>query len=211
MGIEIDQIKTFYYKIMSFVKSHFYLLLLIPIIDYAYSLYDRHTHMDDEDLLWMNVYSEEDIRLFTSLDGSSIDTMFIYKKDIWNSTSLFWNGPIGGLYLAGGQFKYILIHDKDSITGTMSISKKEKENPVWLDFRLGGRFGFDIKQEMKTTIIHGIKYNDCIYVDDTNSSISEYFQDSLRISSFIWSKSYGLLEYTFVNSDKYQINEIHTK
>ncbi len=204
MGNGINQIKTSYYQIMSYLKTHYYLLLLIPIIGYAYSLYDRHTHMNDDDLSWMDVYTGTDTRLFITPDGS-IDTMHIKRKEIWNSCSLFWEGPIGGLYLAGGQYDYIIIHDKDSIVGSMSISKQEKRKPVWLDFQFGGRFGLGIKQNFKGTIIKGIKYHDCIFVNDTNSEIPEYNNCSITISDFIWSKSYGLLEYTLSNGVTYHL------
>ena len=191
-----------YLFLMAAIKKHFYLLLLIPVICYLFSLWSRHTHMNNNDIAWMEVYQVKDKRLFTF--GNVIDTMYICNKDVWNSRSLFWKGPIGGEYHAGGYYDYVIIHEGDSLEGYFAIEKEHKRYPVSLSFQLQNRFAFNIAQEFHIVRLNNIIYYDCIVISHNNSQSSTYIKNN-TIKTLTWCKSKGLIEYELTDGKKYQL------
>lgn len=59
---------------------------------------------------------------------------------------------------------------------------------------------FYISPQIQPVILNGTKVTDCVVVDDKNSEWGKY-QIKYGVTSFVWSKSKGLLQYSFLGGE----------
>lgn len=166
------------------------------------------THMDSDDLAWMKTYEIGDVEFFLSNKGN-IDILLVRGKDTWNKFKIFRDNEGSNEYIAGGCFNYIVYHKSDTIDGYFSINKAFQSEPVLLSFSLADRFCsdsfddtgiFGIPQNLQSVKICGIEFHDCLIADDKNSDWGKY-QIEYGVTSFVWSKSKGLLQYSFLGGE----------
>lgn len=164
------------------------------------------THMDKSDLTWMSHYQTGDCEYFISQYGH-IDALSIKEKEIRNTYQLFSYTMGNHDYIADGFFRYLIYHKNDTIEGSWSITKVKQNKPVFIWFYLGDRFSNDaegnfsgISPQIQSIIINGTKVTDCVVADDTNSDWRKY-QIEYGVTGFVWSKSKGLLQYSFLGGE----------
>ena len=189
------------------MKVKYWLLLILMAVLLPMCFYHRITHMDKDDLEWMRTYDIGDTVIFIC-DDLSLDTMFVYEKDVWNSLSPISRYQVFDEYTAGGFYNYKLLHQKDTLDGSFFINKEKNGQPVQLKFVLHeryalGEYGSGINQSLRVIVVNNETFDDCITIDDHNSSISRYATDSLQISYLKWSKKKGLIQYRYNNGQVY--------
>ena len=177
--------------------------------------------MDDEDLRWIEKYEVGDCIHFYS-DSNKKDLMIVYSKDINNSLN-----PDKSLafdkYIANAHIEFAILHRHQLLKGDLSIWKENNLFPVYIGPGLNNQHTILCNQRvlsndeyaaknyhllnLKDTIISGIKYHDCLIIDETNSWQLETSEPSDEIQSFIWSKSKGLIQYTMKTGEVFTREE----
>lgn len=167
------------------------------------------THMDKSDLDWMSHYQTGDCEYFISQYGH-MDALQVREKNIRNTYTLINNSIGNHSYIAGGHIHYIIVHKNDTIEGCWGVRKVEQNEPVFVSFRLGDRFNNDtgnaeeifsyVFPQIQPVIINGTKVTDCVVADDKNSDWGKY-QIGYGVTGFVWSKSKGLLQYSFLGGE----------
>lgn len=192
------------------IKKRHLLIVIWTIVFMPMCVKWKLTHLNSSELRWIDHYNTGTKTRYISNIGN-IDTLVITSCDISNSLWPFYQ-HIGydGEYIAGGYVEYKIIHDNDTIEGFSSIDKCNYNEPVYLAFILGDRyaikdstfpFGLPLYGSMRFVEINGRIFNDCIVIDDSNSRYRKYATKTNKISEFVWSKSEGLLRYSFENGD----------
>lgn len=169
--------------------------------------YSRWTHLTDNELTWAAVYEKGDSISFYSKEGLH-DILVITDKEIWNSFSPFWDGPVGSDYEALVYIKYTLYHLSDSLSGFFYVKRYSKFHPANLEFALIHTSLDCVHQSLNCTVTSDFTlvmsddmlFNDCISIKDT---ICQKGCD-LTIRDFIWSKSKGLVSYGFADGIKFR-------
>lgn len=187
------------------MKKRYWIILLVVFL-LPVCVYHKITHMNSEELDWVRVYNEGD-SLFFSSNTNDIDTAIVTSIEIYNSLSPFNTNPnANSVYEAIAYLNYVIIHDNVSMEGWTCICKREQDQPIEQSFTLCDRYAFELKFEgFKETVIRGTKFNDCIILDDRNSHYGKNQPTVCGISGMVWSKSKGLLQYSFENGDIYTL------
>lgn len=182
-------------------RKHFLILLSVLLLPMC--VYHKITHMEKGDLAWMESYHAGDTVMFSN--GSLTDTLIVRGIKVHNSLNpINTNFNASSVYEAVAYLDYDIIHDNDTMEGWFSIRKEEQGQPVYLNFSLCDRYALKgIKPRFKNFIINQSSYDDCIVIDKSNSSLGKYQSKTCGVKSLIWSKSRGLLQYSFSNGDKY--------
>ena len=214
--------KTVFKILIILVLSHVVLFLIaylcsifVPMIEYS-----EVTHMDDEDLRWIEKYEVGDcIHFYSDSDSNKKDLLIVYSKYIDNSEhrSVFFDDKY-----ADASMWYALFHRNHLLRGNLKITK-ENRFPVLIDLSLHNQNANLCDQQvlstddyaaknyhllqLKDTIISGIEYHDCLIIDETNSWQLETSEPSDEIQSFIWSKSKGLIQYTMKTGEVFTREE----
>lgn len=182
-----------------------YIILIALLIVYLF-LYKRMTHMNEDDLDWVKVYEKERVKLFATKDGI-IDTLFVRNTAIHNSTWPFIRNEASDEYTAGASIDFYILHMQDTVDGILIVRKDSNEKPAIISFRLCDRYAFKLTPDLQKFIIDNKTYDDCIVVDSSNSKLGIYQPMICNIKSFIWSKSKGLIKYTFEDGTEYCLME----
>ena len=178
--------------------------------------------MDKSDLEWVSEYEVNDRFIYVSDSGVDVDTMIIIKKNVRNSYwPLHW--PKLGFrdYEANASLTYIIKNRDEEIEGYISIRKSENTVPVYVGMIFGNRYalrdcgtwpsGLQLLKNIQTVIINNIIFTDCVIMDDSNSQIGDIPQLDYYIENYIWSKSEGLLQYTYNKGEVFTRKDILTK
>ena len=205
-----------------YIIGYFLSILLPSLLEYK-----EITHMDDEDLRWIEKYEVGDCIHFYSdsdsdSDSNKKDLMIVYSKDINNSLN-----PDKSLafdkYIANAYIEFAILHRHQLLKGDLSIRKENNLFPVYIGPGLNNQHTILCNQQvlsndeyaaknyhllnLKDTIISGIEYHDCFIIDETNSWQLETSEPSDEIQSFIWSKSKGLIQYTMKTGEVFTREE----
>ena len=160
-------------------------------------IYHKITHLDSTELEWVNNRYVGEKKSFTSGNGI-IDTAIITEVVVENSYSPFNSNPnVSSEYQAIACVYCKIIHNGDSIDGSLFIEKQDNSEPVYFHANLGDLYAFDVKQSPSKFWVNNVPYDDCLIFDERNSSVSQSFKNDNPIISLVWSKSKGLLQYKF--------------
>lgn len=172
-------------------------LLVQPLLCLCFIfIYHKMTHMDSTDLEWVNNRYIGEIMSYKSQDGS-LSKLTIKKKEVNNSLNpINLNYFASDEYLASAYFECEICSEKDTINGWFWIQKKQNSVPVYLSCHFGQRFAFDVYPEMESYDICESNIDDVVLFDDKNSCLNDSIQNN-SISSFRWSKEYGLIQYCY--------------
>ena len=188
------------------MKKKIFIYIVLPYLLFlSTSLVWHVTHMDKSDLMWISHYDVGNCEFFISQYGN-IDALVVKKKDIWNSYKPF-NNSIGYHdYIAGGYVDYIIYHKHDTITGSWVITKEFQSRPVYAYFSLDDRFNKDsglgnfyITPTTQSALINKTIVKDCFVANDKNSQLK--VPQNYHVKGFVWSKSKGFLQYSFLNGE----------
>ena len=175
---------------------------LFTIMLFSSCLYEKMSHLSDDDLTWMEPYEERDTVLFSSPSG--MDTLVVKEKPLYNS---YWpfvmNEGEDNYYTANGSLKYDIKHDGKSVEG-WSFILKEHDGRLSLAFWLHRRRqAIEDAQNVRYCSIKIGKsvYDDAIRIDGSNSQ--NFSEEKITNGYFIWSKSKGLLQYKYLNGEVY--------
>ena len=181
------------------------LLLFVGTLLLCSCLYDRVTHMDEEDLKLLDVF-EKDVFCFVS-DSNEVDYLVVDSTQIRNSTSPWQKDESTNEYIASGLLFYRIIHKGEIIYGSLYIEKKLEDSPVFFELTLDDLFtGYeplDPTTVPQDTTINDVKYNDCYVIDDRYERSERMVDKVGLVYSFVWSKSKGLLQYKLKTGEVY--------
>lgn len=189
-----------------------FLIISIPTIFIFYKtcVFQKITHMSDDELAWLTSQKIGDTCIFYC-SNNDFDTAIITKNYIENSlnpinkrTNIF----ITDEYIAGGSFVYIINKESDTLEIWTDIEKLDEKDSLYFNGNIGRRFAFEVKFEKyrKVAIGNDTLY-DCFVYDNSNSHLSYQDPQKDSVSSFVWSKKYGLVQYSF-NNDSIVYNRI---
>lgn len=188
------------------MKIKYIILLISVVILLKLCTYNSITHLDDKELQWMKSYTEENETLYFC-SKSDTDTMIVKEIEIFNSLNPFIQNEGVSEYKACGDISYEIKHNGSFISGSFSILKEDNNKPVLLSLILCDRYALNIKYNLVSHRCHNYIYRDCIIVDDNNSEIGQYQSNNCGINRFVWSKSKGLLNYSFEDGQIYELIE----
>ena len=174
-----------------------FLILISPLF-----IYHKITHMNKDDLVWMNVYEAGDTVLFCCNNGSA-DTLLVLEKKIHNSLNPFnfKDYEVSWEYLACANFDMILKHQGQSYDVYFAIEKFKRGVPVDHTFVMDNRFAFNLIEWIRGFKFRQDFYDDCIIIDDRNSKYGNQTEEKdKRIKMLVWSKSEGLVYYNWNDS-----------
>lgn len=176
-------------------KMRSFLYVLIPIsITCTSCEYSRNTHLSCDDLTWLEVYEEGDTMWFCSPKNET-DTLVITKIRSYDSDSCVDLKDYSSQLMAHGVIEYRMIHKGKTFDGTLLQIRKEREDElIKVRISLCGICSEELEPVLTGRYVNGVKVDDCIVVDNTNSE-TETNLDDLSITRIIWSKSQGLIGY----------------
>lgn len=178
------------------------------------------THMSEQELDWVSQYEVGQRRCYVS-NRNETDTLEITEKKVYNSCwPISLHIGYNNEFIASFHLSFIIHHKKEEIDGSFGGYKEGNKEPINLTFLLGDRyalggtpgpdfsFGLPLIQDMQFAEINGHMFYDCITIDDSNSKDNgtERFRHS--ITQFVWSKSKGLLQYTFDDGEVFVLKEL---
>lgn len=177
-----------------------FLFSLLTIMLMQSCIYTRMTHMDTNDLAWMEVYNVGDTLLFHS--STCVDTMIVQEIDVYNSRNPFYISEADDEYTANASIIYEVRHHGLSLKGFCIIKKEYEHEPCCITLTLHNRYARCLKQDFQPFTINKEQLNDCMVINEANSKKSEFpVIKEMLISRFVWSKSVGLVEYEMIDGD----------
>ncbi len=209
-----------------YLKWSIILCLLLPT---CIGIYTDMSHLNEDELGWINCYAVGDTVLFKS-NRNRYDTLIVLDKRISNSLNPFYYYTFdyspGPDYNARASFEFKILNYPDSIKGYIQIEKLSQNDEIKWKLQLGNRFSnswdFEYGKDFRK-IYTGenplkpctIKYfNDtisaCIVQNDSTSYIPSpesypnlWNWGDKGIEKFIISKDYGLLYYKFYSGEEF--------
>jgi len=205
--IEADMRRELIYKV-------FFLVLMVGMTACGLP-YCKKIKFDENDLLWLNPYEKDDTIIFVS-NLDRFDTILVTAKDVYNPSNTFifdlrgcncWEGDNEFNAIAGFDLNFIdkdLIQENPNVTdGGFSINKVEKGKAAELSFSFCELYSRKITTDNDTSILLSNKLvSDCISIKKDECDIGQA-QSKLNIQDFIWSKQFGLIQYTLETGEKY--------
>lgn len=178
-------------------------------------IYQKITHMDSDDMIWLDAYHINDTIVFGSTKNNT-DTMIIVSKIIKNSKFPFYISTYSSEYLASGVIRFNIHQSStdDTIKCTVWFDKYYKNLPVIQSFAFGGfksmidQWLVPRQRRLWNVIIDNKSFNDCIIVDSDNplcDTTNHYEKNDIR--KFIWSKKDGLLMYELTNGELFTLTK----
>lgn len=177
--------------------------------------YCKKVKFDENDLMWLNPYEKGDSIIFAS-NLDRFDTIVVTAKDIFNPSNTFifdlrgcncWEGDNEFNAIASFGLNFIdkdIIQKNPNITdGFFSVEKFEKGKAAELSFSFCELYPRKISSENDTSILLNnklIQY--CIYIRRDECDIGQR-QSKLNIQNYIWSKQFGLVQYTLETGETY--------
>lgn len=161
--------------------------------------YNKITHLSEEELEWISNRYVGETMYFQSQYGIN-DTVKVWDIHIHNSTN-----RINWMYFQLGGTEYIasadvqLVFNRFSgVMGDFFVIKKTQQEPIFISSQLLMRWTHEyIPLKIINMAIGDIKMEDIVFVDEhLLQPIHEYCPPN-PIVSFAWSKTYGLVQYTF--------------
>lgn len=167
--------------------------------------YHKITHLSQDELSYI-AYNKLDTLFFQSKHNIA-DTVIISKIVVNNSFNPF--NPFGVEttydYEANASITMTVIHQGMRFDGLFLIKKVSQGSDAVISAHLGNRFSNEFVPKFSTFLFND-SIIDCVCFNNNNSTISpniHYMKSS--ITSFVWSKSMGLLQYSFDNGDVYNL------
>lgn len=169
--------------------------ILFVLVFFHSCVYERITHMSDDELEWVTNRHEGETMYFKSQNGV-IDTITIKEITIHNSLN-----PINWGYFNTSQKTYIATADiryflNNSNGGIFHIEKREIDKPISFSSVLIDGWQYDVSLKPINMWIDGVIVNDIIFFDNGDSAYINH-NDSISIKNYAWSKKFGLVQYTF--------------
>lgn len=168
-------------------------------------VYTKITHMSDSDLEWVTHRYVGETMAFESNKGD-MDIVVVTNIEIDNLLNpINLNPGVGdNKYIAHANIEYVVFHDTDSLMGALRIEKHENGEPIWISSNLDSRYTFDTMPFSVSSLDTQLGLlTDCVYFDGKNSKLDIDNIQTNPIQSFIWSKKYGLVQYSFKDGTKY--------
>ena len=192
-------------------KLFLYLITTILLCSCGIPFYCKKFPFDNDDLCWVDVYTESDSVFFES--EGRIDTLIVLEKGITDVNGISFpftecNWAEGQNSLHASAFTdFLLLHGGQSYQGGLSIHKDSLEYPASCTIVFGRRFSYnnDAGKLMRVLFENHI-CDDCIIVDEKNSHPG-YSKDAI-VKRIVWSKSKGLLQYTLNGGDTYILKQL---
>ena len=166
--------------------------------------YKAMYHISEKDKKWIEPYCQDDTILFRS--GDDMDTMTIVEKYVADRIIPLMRGEYDETYNGTTSLHFTVKHKSCVSDPSFLLAIKKNSNTLLLSIRIN-------KRQFEVADTRHVKYSakqmgrtffkDVIYVDSTNSELFSY--DEYTPKSFLWSKSKGLLQYTYPNGETYTL------
>ncbi len=201
--------------------KHFILFVLFAsLLTGCVGWYDKMSHLDENDLEWVNWCNEGDSMFYFSNKGAQ-DTMIITNKFIDDTHNPFfihfidnYPGPYhdsgAGYAFKNNVFSGIFMLQKLAKQGEViyeaSLDKRFYSHPMFL---LGSESSEDYLEQDTANIkpirfvMNGQKFDNCFIFDESNSHLSINNDQENPIESFVISKDYGLIYYRFADGEEF--------
>lgn len=185
-------------------------IFLFIVLAFQSCIYNKVTHLSDEDLEWIDTYDVGDTILFVSNHGNT-DIMIIAEKFLYNEKCPFYiSEGSGPNYEANMGYDYIIRHGGINIDGGI-LFRKNIADSLELIFDFGKRFlRFDNNNICGPLQISQYQHNNklyyyCIVADTVNSGYSDYWVNKIKnkVVKFVWSKEHGLIYYKFEDGEEF--------
>lgn len=186
-------------------------------------VYEKMTHLTEDDMEWVNGFNKGDSFLFVSNYGH-IDTLYITDKRTENSKSPF-HGIRRNLfddYEAFARYEFEIKKQqknfRDNIHGSLTIVRHVDDDRLGYSTDFDKRYSkynyhidiydnnfkeFDLFKEYDPDI------QDYLIIDDNNSMYSIYDKNiDNKIMKYIFNTKYGLIYYSYENGEEFYRKDI---
>lgn len=160
-------------------------------------VYNRITHMSNDELKWVTNRKKGEIMYFKSQKGE-VDTVTINEISIHNSLNpINWGyfNTSNNEYIATAHVRYSLSNNQG---GVFFIKKQYNDKPICFSSILIKGWLYDVPLRLTSLRIDGVFMDDILFFDkEDTASINNNDTDSYSIINYAWSKKNGLVQYTF--------------
>lgn len=177
-------------------------LCLLP----SFCMHRRMTHLNEDDLAWVDNFSKYPTCTFTSNRGSH-SMLAVKEVRIWNSRNPFFiSSNQSWDYEAAAEVAFEILQNGRVLKGCFQIRKVLPKKKLAVFAILGNRATNDLPlidvQEFKykETI-----FKECTIVDSLNSHVSakKSYPFESDVKDMVVSKEYGLIYYSFSDGEEF--------
>ncbi len=169
-------------------------------------MHRRMTHLNEDDLAWVDNFNEYPTCTFTSNRGSH-STLAVKEFNVWNSRNPFFiSSNQSWDYEASASVKFEILQSDRLLDGCFQIRKVLPQKRLATFAFLGNRVTtdhplIDVKEfKYKETM-----FKECTIVDSLNSRISAdpFYPFESDVKEIVVSKEYGLIYYSFSDGEEF--------
>ncbi|MDE6337779.1 MAG: hypothetical protein K2L34_14545 [Muribaculaceae bacterium] len=180
--------------------------MLIVILMLSSCMHRRMTHLNDEDLKWMDNFNKYPTCTFTSNRGSH-STLVVKEYNVWNSRNPFFiSSNQSWDYEAAAEVVFEVLQSNRLLKGCFQIRKVLPQKKLAIFAILGNRTTNDLPlQDVKEFKYKGTMFKECVIVDSLNSHISptKSYPFESDVKEMVVSKEYGLIYYSFSDGEEF--------
>ena len=165
-------------------------------------------HLDDEDMAWRTKYESGDTILFKC--KGSIDTMIIERSVVDDTYLSFIRSEASDIFHARIIVEFGIKHNGQLLECRYTVTKGEDKSlaACWVFHERFAFFEDQSEVPLKKIVCKGESYDDVVVLD---TICAEYFfakPNPIPWEYFAWSKSKGLIQYKYQNSETYSLYKI---
>lgn len=169
-------------------------------------VYIRMTHLDDEDVRWIENFNKYSTCCFTSNRGTH-SQLFVKDYGIANSRNPFYFSSNTSLdYEAIASVMFEILQNDRLLEGFFGFRKILPEKYLVLYAGLGDRDADDsLERDIKGFEYAGKLFKECVILDSLNSYISRTSSYPFKsdVKEMVVSKEYGLIYYSFSDGEEF--------
>lgn len=164
--------------------------------------YHKMTHLSEDDLTWVNAYQIGDTCYYESNLGD-YDIMVIKNIQVNNSINPFNSGSsmVSSDYEASARMVMDFI-TRFKYDNSFFIRKDVDSNRLIISACVFDLSSEDLFPTPGRAMVGTECFYDCIVLDENNSHL-RYHRREKTVKSFVWSKSKGLVQYTFNDGETF--------
>ncbi|WP_155950070.1 hypothetical protein [Prevotella sp. P6B4] len=179
------------------------LLSILLVFVVSSCIYKNVYHFEEDDLMWINVYSLGDtVRLETT---NGCDLLCMTKRKVFDKKAPFIENEgqeVLGDYNAVAYYEGFFVHNSTRHRVWVSITKNSHKG-LYASFHIGGRYCFSIEKDSRNLNGDGTSIKDTIVIDNKNSTLGNREPCADDFEYIKWSKNEGLMEYRLLDGTIY--------
>lgn len=169
-------------------------------------MHRRMTHLNNEELEWMQNFNRYTICGFSSNRGSE-SILAVKEISIWNSRSPFFiSSNQSWDYEAAAAVEFEILQRDRLLDGYFQFRKVLPEKSLVVQGKLGDlRINDRVERDVRGFEYDGKLFSECVILDSLNSHIlrNSFYPFENDVQKAVISKEYGLIYYSFSDGEEF--------